>query len=335
MAVTLDGEALSKKEITALLAGTDSLVLLRGQWVEVDRERLERSIQQFREAEELAAREGLSFAEAMRMLAGAAVADEPGRSRLVADWSRVTAGPWLAETLQALRSPDGANADPGPALRGHAAPVPAGRRAVAASAVRAAAGRVPRRRHGPGQDDPGAGAAAGAAQRIAGPASLLVAPASLLANWAAEIERFAPELKCADRASLGDDAPQEISEFTARARGRARSGDHQLRFAAAHPGAVGDRVALRHPGRGAGDQEPGREADARGQGAEGARRASRSPARRSRTASAICGRSSISSIPACSGRRSSSAAMPRCWPIAEPIPTARCASWCGPTSCAG
>ena len=44
MAVTLDGEALSEKEIAALLAGTDSLVLLRGQWVEVDRERLERSI---------------------------------------------------------------------------------------------------------------------------------------------------------------------------------------------------------------------------------------------------------------------------------------------------
>ena len=44
MAVTLDGETLSEKEIAALLSGTDSLVLLRGQWVEVDRERLERSI---------------------------------------------------------------------------------------------------------------------------------------------------------------------------------------------------------------------------------------------------------------------------------------------------
>ena len=44
MAVTLDGETLTEKEIAALLSGTDSLVLLRGQWVEVDRERLERSI---------------------------------------------------------------------------------------------------------------------------------------------------------------------------------------------------------------------------------------------------------------------------------------------------
>ena len=36
--------------------------------------------------------------------------------------------------------------------------------------------------------------------------SLLVAPASLLANWAAEIEKFAPDLKARDRASLGHDA---------------------------------------------------------------------------------------------------------------------------------
>ena len=40
MDVTLDGETLSAKEIATLLSGTDSLVLLRGQWVEIDRERL-------------------------------------------------------------------------------------------------------------------------------------------------------------------------------------------------------------------------------------------------------------------------------------------------------
>ena len=54
-----------------------------------------RSIRQFREAEQLAEREGLSFAAAMRMLAGAAV-DNAVSDVAVADWSRVTAGPWLA-----------------------------------------------------------------------------------------------------------------------------------------------------------------------------------------------------------------------------------------------
>jgi hypothetical protein len=37
VAVTLDGEPLSQAEIATLLARTDGLVLLRGEWVEVDR----------------------------------------------------------------------------------------------------------------------------------------------------------------------------------------------------------------------------------------------------------------------------------------------------------
>jgi len=61
VAATLDGEALSEEEISALLAGTDGLALLRGQWVEVDRARLEQAMTQFSGAESLAAREGVSF----------------------------------------------------------------------------------------------------------------------------------------------------------------------------------------------------------------------------------------------------------------------------------
>ena len=106
MAVTLDGETLTEKEIAALLSGTDSLVLLRGQWVQVDRERLERSIVQFREAEQLAERDGLSFVAAMRMVAGAAVADEPGDAAvggLVAGNRRPVAGGNAATTARPQR----------------------------------------------------------------------------------------------------------------------------------------------------------------------------------------------------------------------------------------
>ena len=71
MAVTLDGEPLSNEEIARLLAGTDTLVLLRGQWVEIDRRRLERAMRQFKNAQALAERDGLTFIEAMRLLAGA------------------------------------------------------------------------------------------------------------------------------------------------------------------------------------------------------------------------------------------------------------------------
>ncbi len=49
--VTLEGEPLTEEELAALLAGTEALVWLRGQWVEVDRERLERAMRQFKEAE--------------------------------------------------------------------------------------------------------------------------------------------------------------------------------------------------------------------------------------------------------------------------------------------
>ena len=59
----------------------------------------------------------------MRLVAGADVsaADIPAGDG--AGWAQVVAGPWLAETLKALRSPQGlAGADPGDALKGRLRP---------------------------------------------------------------------------------------------------------------------------------------------------------------------------------------------------------------------
>ena len=195
MDVTLEGEPLTEEEISQLLAGTEALVLLRGQWVEVDRERLEAAIRQFKEAETLAAESGLSFAEAMRMLAGAPITDD-GPDGGVADWSEVTAGPWFAKTLKALRGPDGASVDPGPALKGKLRPY----QKAGVQWMHLLSGL------GLGAclaDDMGLGktiqvlALLLARRRKVGKKqpNLLVAPASLLANWVAEIERFAPSLK--------------------------------------------------------------------------------------------------------------------------------------------
>jgi non-specific serine/threonine protein kinase len=195
MDISIEGEPLDDAEIANLLAGTESLVLLRGNWVEIDRDRLERAMRQFSEAEALVVRDGLTFAEAMRLLAGTATPTDSA-DPAVADWSRVTAGAWLAETLKALRNPDAAGVDPGPTLNGTLRHY----QKAGVQWLHLLAGL------GLGAclaDDMGLGktiqilsllliqAEKGQNRRP----SLLVAPASLLANWAAEIELFAPSLK--------------------------------------------------------------------------------------------------------------------------------------------
>ncbi len=107
MAVTLDGERLTDAEVAALLAASDGLHLIRGRWVEIDRERLRRVLDQFQRVEQTAAEQGLTFAEAMRMLAGADVSGDGAARDGDRDWSHVMAGAWLAETLAGLRGPQG------------------------------------------------------------------------------------------------------------------------------------------------------------------------------------------------------------------------------------
>ena len=186
-------------------------MLLRGQWVEVDRARFEKTMERFRNAEALAARDGLSFAEAMRMLAGASVTggrSGGGRCRLVACDRRPVAG---ADAAGAASGGRGGGRS-GPGVERDVAAVPAYRHALDAPVVQPGPGGLSGGRHGAGQDDPGAVAVAGGA-RQAGQPNLLVAPASLLGNWAAEIEKFAPGLK-AVIVHPSAMSPDQIKQFT-------------------------------------------------------------------------------------------------------------------------
>jgi non-specific serine/threonine protein kinase len=199
MEVTLDGERLTAAEIKELLAQSAGLALVRGRWVEIDREQLSRMMERFRQVERTAAERGLGFAEAMRLLAGADVSpDQTAAAGAQTDWSQVVAGPWLAETLKGLRSPEGlAQVDPGGALNGTLRPYQqVGVRWLYLLAKLGLGACL--------ADDMGLGKTIQVLSLLlvlqreadgqAG-ASLLVAPASLLANWASEIERFAPGLR--------------------------------------------------------------------------------------------------------------------------------------------
>ncbi|MFZ3357170.1 MAG: SNF2 helicase-associated domain-containing protein, partial [Xanthobacteraceae bacterium] len=200
MEVTLDGEKLSAAEIKRLLAHSDGLALIRGKWVEVDHERLSRTLERFQAIERRAASDRLSFGEAMRMLAGAGIAEAETAGQADADWSQTVAGPWLAKTLATLRHPEGlSRVDPGRSFAGTLRPYQqAGVQWLYLLAqLRLGACLA---------DDMGLGKTIQVLSLLlvlkheAGSGDkrkpcLLVAPASLLANWVAEIARFAPSLR--------------------------------------------------------------------------------------------------------------------------------------------
>src|ERR1700723_2171054 len=150
----------------------------------------------FGEAEPVPAESGLSLRDALRMIAGADVDADDDSAASAAEWGKVVAGPWLAETLRGLRSPEGlAGIDPGSALNGPLRPYQqVGVRWLYLLAKLGLGACL--------ADDMGLGKTIQVLslllvlKRQGKPQpSLLVAPASLLANWASEIERFAPGLK--------------------------------------------------------------------------------------------------------------------------------------------
>ena len=214
--VALGDARLSPEELESLLGGEDGLVLLKGQWVEVDRDRLRQAIEHWDTLQRQAEDGEISFVEGMRLLAGAS-ADL--RHEEQADderhWVHVAPGDAMREILAGLRRPDALDAVKiGEALQGTLRPY----QHQGLSWLRLLTGL------GLGAclaDDMGLGKTIQVLALLLcerrggahgpGPPSLLVVPASLLGNWRSEAARFAPSLKLrflhpaeTDRQSLAD-----------------------------------------------------------------------------------------------------------------------------------
>ena len=106
MALALGEQELSREEAEALLNGGEGLMLLRGDRVEVDGDKLRQALAHWETVERQVGTDGISFIEGMRLLAGTpADLKGDGATDEAAEWAMVRAGDGLRETLAGLRSP--------------------------------------------------------------------------------------------------------------------------------------------------------------------------------------------------------------------------------------
>ena len=195
--LALGDEKLTEAEWRGLMFADDGLVLLRGQWVEVDHQRLQEALDHWKQVQKHA-EDGISFIEGMRLLAGvpADLAEEASDAE-DREWSFVHAGQWLGEILAKMRSPENLQQIPmGDALKATLRKY----QETGAQWLRFLSDL------GLGAclaDDMGLGKTiqvlalllALKNQQETKKPSLLVLPASLLANWKAEMARFTPTLR--------------------------------------------------------------------------------------------------------------------------------------------
>ena len=213
---TLDGEPLTEAEWESLLNAADGLALVRGKWVEVDADKLREALAHWKKVQTLSRRDGVTFFEGMRMIAGfqpgAASAEEGAAQGVEREWSDIQAGEWLEGVLAELREPSrlGAGAEI-PGLQAQLRPY----QAVGVNwlwfLARLGLGgcladdmglgktvqmlaMLLKRKTDPGAINAGQKRSPSAEAEAQVQSNLLVVPASLLANWRAEIERFTPAL---------------------------------------------------------------------------------------------------------------------------------------------
>ncbi|MFQ5744295.1 MAG: DEAD/DEAH box helicase [Acidobacteriota bacterium] len=196
--LTLDGKNLSAQEIENLLAASEGLVLIKGKWVEVDCEKLVEVLDQWRDVQKQSQAGGVSFGEAMRMLAGAQLngsdADDAQDTRQ--QWSDVITGKWLSSKLDALRSPKlRAEIEANAGLKAELRPYQKLGVQWLMTLRGLALGGCLADDMGLGKTIQVLGVLSMSRRNKEKGTDLLVVPASVVDNWRLEIERFAPALK--------------------------------------------------------------------------------------------------------------------------------------------
>ena len=194
--MVLEGQPLDESELQQIFSSSDGLILIRGKWVEVDRDKLGEALKHWKQVERHVRDGGLSFFDGMRLLAGitpgAGTVSEPPEA--VREWAGISAGRDLEVLLRELRDPQAGRDAVPPGLHGELRPYQKNGVYWMRFVTRLGLG-------GCLADDMGLGKTVQVialllhlqAEAVHCP-SLLVVPASLIANWKAEIERFSPSL---------------------------------------------------------------------------------------------------------------------------------------------
>lgn len=194
----LNGEALSEDDIRQLMEAQEGLMFLKGQWVEVNPDRLKEALEHWKQVE-ASSTDGLDFIQGMRLLAGVPrdLADRAEWQEEDRAWAQVDAGAWLKDVLAKMQDPSQIGCD------------------LTASGELLATLRPYQEtgsqwltflsRLGLGAclaDDMGLGKTLQVITMLlatrkdrGSKASLLILPASLLGNWKSEITKFAPSLR--------------------------------------------------------------------------------------------------------------------------------------------